>query len=143
MRTIVREEIATGLEANLKPIKDNLSKIQLKVTSCLEKVDPLEAAANEDETKRSKLELENKMLATEVSLLKQKPKLLENQSRKLNLRILGLPGETEQGRPTSFVNDMLRELFGQADLGPLPPANITHLHRRQGQGLTLHDYMAV
>lgn len=56
--------------------------------------------------------------------MKQKAQLLQN--RKFNLRILGLPEEIEQGRPTLFVNDMLRELFGQADLGPLPPANIAH-----------------
>lgn len=62
MRTIVREEIATGLETNLKPIKDELSKIQLKVTSCLDKVDSLEAAANEAETRLSTLERENKTL---------------------------------------------------------------------------------
>ncbi len=126
MRTIVREEIATGLETNLKPIKDELSKIKLKVTSCLDKVDSLEAAANEAETRLSKLEHENKTLAAEVSSLKQKADSLENQSRKFNLRILGLPEGLEQGRPTSSVNNMLCELFDQADLGPLPPANITH-----------------
>lgn len=54
MRTIVREEIATGLETNLKPIKDKLSKIQLKETSFLDKVDSLEAAANEAETRLSR-----------------------------------------------------------------------------------------
>lgn len=67
MRTIVREEIASGLDTNLKPIKDKLCKIQLKVTSCLDKVDSLEAAANEAEIRLSKLEHENKTLAAEVS----------------------------------------------------------------------------
>lgn len=62
MRTIVREEIATGLETNLKPIKDELSKIQLKVTSFLDKVDSLEAAANEAETRLPTLQRENKTL---------------------------------------------------------------------------------
>lgn len=102
MRTIVVEQIATGLETNLKPIKDELSKIQLKVTSCLDKVDSLEAAANEAEIRLSKLEHKNKMLAMEVSLLKQKAELLENQSQKFNLRILGLTEEIEQGRSTSL-----------------------------------------
>lgn len=126
MRTIVRKEIATGLETNLKPIKIELSKIQQKVTSCLDKVDSLKAAANEAEIRLSKLEHESNTLAAEVSLLKQKGESLENQSRKFNLRIHGLPEGIEQGRPTSFVNDMLRELFDQADLGPLLPANIAH-----------------
>lgn len=126
MRTMVREEIATGLETNLKPIKDELSKIQLKLTSCLDKVDSLEAAANEAEIRLSKLEHKNKTLAAEVSLLKQKAESLENQSQKFNLIIFGLPDGIELGRPTLFVNDMLRELFDHADLDPLPPANITH-----------------
>lgn len=126
MRTIVREEIATGLEANLKPIKDELKNIQLAVTSCLGKIESLEAAANETETRLIKLENENKTLAEEVTLLKQKTESLESHSRKYNLRILGLPEGIEQGRPTSFVNELLIELFGKEELGLLPPANIAH-----------------
>lgn len=80
MRTIVREEIATGLETNLKPIKDELSKIQLKETSCLDKVDSLEAAANEAETRLSRCSARIKrcygsLLIETESPITPKPKL--------------------------------------------------------------------
>ena len=126
MRTIVREEITTGLEANLKPIKDELKMIKLNVTSCLGKIQSLEDSANETEIRLTQMEKENKMMAEEIIHLKQKTESLENHSRKHNLRILGLPEGMEQGRPTSFVNEMLCELFGRDVFGSLPPVNIAH-----------------
>ncbi len=46
---------------------------------------------------------------------------LENYSRKFYLHILGLQQGIEAGKPTTFINKLLYELFGEDTLG-LPPS---------------------
>ncbi|KAL7387987.1 hypothetical protein ABVT39_004839 [Epinephelus coioides] len=55
-----------------------------------------------------------------------KTDLLENQSRKCNLRILGLPRGIEGSGATAFTSTLMYELFGEEALWPPPLVNIAH-----------------
>ena len=126
VRAAVREEIGTALESHLKPIKDDLKKIQRKVTDCDEKVCALEATANETENRLARLEESNVELFKENKLLKSRAESLERHSRKCNLRILGLSPDVERGNPTAFVNTLLCDLFGKETFGLIPPVTVAH-----------------
>ncbi|CAJ1077379.1 hypothetical protein KUCAC02_016574 [Xyrichtys novacula] len=125
IKSSVRDEISAGLETHLKPIKDDMKKIQESIMSCVEKIASLEAAANETDLRLIKLEQVNKSLADEVVSLRRKTDSLENYSRKLNIKVYNLPEQIEMGNPTAFINEMLSDLFGH-DIGPPPYVNIAH-----------------
>lgn len=126
IREIVREEISAALDNKLKPIHEELKKLEVTIKSCKSKVEDLEAAANAMEERMSAAEKLYNDLRLANEQLKDKTDALENQSRKFNLRILGLQHGVEAGKPTSFVNKLLYELFGEEALGPPPLASIAH-----------------
>lgn len=126
IREIVREEISTALDNKLKPIHDELGKLEITIKSCSSKVEDLETAANDMEVRMSTMEVQYKALLAENEQLKVKTDSLENHSRKFNLRILGLQQGIEAGKPTTFVDTLLYELFGEDALGPPPLVNIAH-----------------
>ncbi len=56
IRGIVCEEISAALDNKLKPIHEELEKIEVTIKSCSSKVDDLEAAANAMEGRVSTVE---------------------------------------------------------------------------------------
>lgn len=126
IRDIVREEISTAFDTKLKPMQEELSKLNLILTACKSKVDELETSANTMEERMQSLEKSHKALLAENEELKEKTQALENHSRKYNLRIIGLQQGIEAGNPTAFVTKLLYELFGEEKLGPQPLVSIAH-----------------
>lgn len=126
IREIVREEISSALDDKLKPIQDSLSTLQVTALDNTNKIKDLEESANETEIRLAQLERDYKLLKSENEKLMQKMEALENQSRKFNIRILGLKEGVEQGKPTAYVTKLLHDPFGQDTLGPLPVVNMEH-----------------
>ena len=130
IRDIVREEILSAFDNRLKPIQEELSKLNLSQQECNSKVKDLETAANFTDERLSTLESDYKTLLEENEGLKQKTLSLEQNSRKYNLRILHLKSGAEAGKPTAYVTKLLYDLFGEEELGPPPLVSIAH---RTGQ----------
>lgn len=59
-------------------------------------------------------------LSTENQFLRQKTDDLENNSRRMNLRVIGIPEGVEQGRPTDFMSSFFTTLFGEGNLSRNP-----------------------
>lgn len=126
VRDIVRQEILSAFDKNLKPINDKLKKLVTSIQTIRTKVVDLETAANAMESRMTTAEERYKDLLKKCEELTIKTDLLENQSRKFNLRILGLPRGIEGPRATAFTSALLYELFGEEALGPPPIVNIAH-----------------
>ena len=126
IRDIVRDEITSAFDNKLKPIQDELSRLNLAQQECNSKVIDLETAANLTDERLTSLEKSCKSLLAENEILKERTLSLENNSRKYNLRIFGLDRGVEAGKPTAFVTKLLYDLFGEEELGPRPLLSIAH-----------------
>ena len=108
-----------AFDTKLKPMQEELSKLNLTLTACKSKVEDLETCANTMEERMQSLEKSYKALFGENEELKEKTQALENHSRKYNLQIIGLQ-VIEASNPTAFVTRLLYEL------GPQPLVSIAH-----------------
>lgn len=129
MREIIREEITTALDTRLLPVNKCLEELKTQLAVCNGKVTELERVAVDNDTRLSGLERDQIKLIEENKSLKQKVDQLENQSRKFNIRIFGLPEGVEAGNPTAFTTKLLYDLFGE-EIGPAPSISMAH---RTGQ----------
>ena len=77
------------------------------MATCLGKVGDLETAATHTATQLAARKLDRESFQSETKKLKKKCEDLENHSRKINLRIIGLPNGIEAGKPTRFVIKLL------------------------------------
>lgn len=134
IREIVREEINAAFELQLKPMKESLAVLIAKVDTYSTRVDDLEIAANAAEVRLHELEKVKAAFEKEINFLKQKTDALDNQSRKLNVRVIGLEAGVEAGNPISFMSKLFYELFGLEKLGPEPLINIAHRTGPQRNG---------
>uniref|UniRef100_A0A673B6A9 L1 transposable element RRM domain-containing protein n=1 Tax=Sphaeramia orbicularis TaxID=375764 RepID=A0A673B6A9_9TELE len=82
------------------------------VSGCNKRIGVLEDALSSMDSRIIHLEKANERLCKENNTLKEKAELLENHSRKYNVRILGLTTDAEQGNPTGYVSILLKEMFG-------------------------------
>lgn len=127
IREIVSDEISkanTLLKAN---ISEQLIDIKTSLQTYGTRLDTLEERAQDAERRLGEIESkEDPGSATELNKLKNKIEMLENHSRKLNLRFLGIREGAEAGNPTSFTTDLLYQLFGREKLGPPPLLCIAH-----------------
>lgn len=107
IRIIIREEINAAVD-KLQPQLDVVKK---DMAECSNKIVAMEEMLDHMEIRFTALEVANKSWRKENTDLKEKADCLENHSRKYNIRILGLVRDTEKGNPTSFVSDLLTDLF--------------------------------
>lgn len=80
------------------------------------------------------LHLENRHLAKYARRLESRCRVLETRSRRLNLRLLGLPEGVEGGDPVSFLRRTLPEVLGWPP--GMPVLEIESAQRVCGQDLT-------
>uniref|UniRef100_A0A3B4EYR5 L1 transposable element RRM domain-containing protein n=1 Tax=Pundamilia nyererei TaxID=303518 RepID=A0A3B4EYR5_9CICH len=99
----VFSERLTSAETRISKVEDDVSFLVSKETSLHKKIQELQLKVDD----------------------------LENRSRRSNLRLVGLPENTEQGELTIFLQTFLIDVFGR-DALPSPPI-IERAHRLQGR----------
>lgn len=114
------------MDTKLEPVNRCLEELKTQLADCNNKVTNLERAAVETDIRLSDLERDQLDMTEECKYLRQKVDQLENHSRKLNIRILGLPEGIKAGNPTAFTVKLLYELFGEETIGPPPLISIAH-----------------
>ena len=107
IRTIFREEIGVVLD-KLQP---QLNALKEDVSECASKIVHVEEALCNMDIRLEQLEKLNGVLREDNEQLKQKAEKLEKYSRRSNVRVFGLTTGVERGNPTSYMAELLLEMF--------------------------------
>lgn len=111
--------LATEFKTSFSQLESKLDQMQLAVEDHGQHVSSLELAAEDLSQRVMDLEDICSTLRNDNAQLKAKVTNLESQSRRQNIRILGLPESIESESPTEF-SKLLCEIYGNNTL-PSPP----------------------
>ncbi|KAM9817535.1 LOW QUALITY PROTEIN: uncharacterized protein ACB057_002829 [Neosynchiropus ocellatus] len=115
---IIRKFEAIISETVTKEVRAALEMLEANMKSQRETLLELETSANEHGDEMAGLEATIARLASPVDALEKKCEELEAHLRCNNMRVIGLPEGSEDGRPTEFMAKMLKELH-QPDVEPI------------------------
>lgn len=102
----LREEIAAEFKSSFGTLEEKLDHIQSKVEDHGQRLPSLELATEDLSQRVSELETICSSLSENNSKLMAKIADLEGQSRRQNIRILGLSESIERGGPTDFFSNV-------------------------------------
>lgn len=122
-----RKSISTEFKTSLGAVDNKLDQIRSMVEDHGERISSLETFSNDAEQRLQDLESLCSSLREDNTKLATKVSDLEGRSRRQNIRILGLPENTETGNPPQFFSGLLTEVYGKETL-PTPP-EIDRAHR--------------
>ena len=124
------EEHRLALAADLKKSFDSLTStldtLHTKVTDHGQRISSLEDNATDTDHRIQRLETVCSAMQRDNENLRTKVADLEGRSRRQNIRIIGLPENTEGNRPSTFFSQMLLDVFGAKVLGSLPELDRAH-----------------
>ena len=115
IHAVIRKELDTALA----PLKSTLSEISSLYESHEERICGIEATLDQSEQRLVQVEAKLNTVQTENAWLKEKVDDLENRSRRLNLRVVGIPERVEGSNPVAFMTHFFEEIFGK-DFFPTP-----------------------
>ena len=124
---LIRNDIATKIDGNLKAIQD----VQRDVRDFSGRMDEAENRISEVEDTVNSERGKTEALVKRVALLTNKLDELENHSRRSNLRLVNLPEKVENNDPVAFLEKWLPEALGPAAFNT-PPV-IERAHRLPGR----------
>ena len=113
---LIRNDIATKIDGNLKAIQD----VQRNVRDFSGRMDKAEKHIGEVEDTVNSEKGKTEALVKQVALLTNKLDELENHSRRSNLRLVNLPEKVENNDAVAFLERWLPEALGPAAF-PTPP----------------------
>src|SRR4029434_6266944 len=116
LTTTLRKEISELRSELLVEIRKSQSVLSSTVEDHENRISSLESALTEMSASFHNTEKQCASLLTENQLLRHKADDLENRSRRMNLRVVGIPEGSEQGRPTDFMSSFFATLFGESNL---------------------------
>lgn len=100
-------------------------------------IQQMETSMNDMQNRMIAVEATCSRLTKENETLKMKADELENRSRRNNIRITGLPEKAEGPRPTTFLTECLKEIFGPDAF--TAPLMVDRAHRINIQRRNLHS----
>ena len=108
----------TGLETQLKGIKEDLCSMGDKLSKTIERTTILEERLSTVEDDLYPLRQEISGLKKQMDMQGAKIDDLENRNRRNNVRIIGMPERSEGASPIAFLEDWFRETFGASSFSP-------------------------
>lgn len=121
IRRIMREE----LDEAINRLQPQLNAVKEQVLGCATKIGEIEASLCSFDSRITKLEGANERLRKDNDELKEKTERLESHNRKYNVRVMGLTSDVEKGNPTSYMSQLLKELFSDK-LQLVPGVEVAH-----------------
>lgn len=125
-----RNSLAAEFKTSFSAMEAKFDQVRETVEDHGQRLASLELATDDLSQRTDELEKLCSALRDSNAKLSAKVLDLENRSRRNNLRILGLPESTEDGRLTEFLANALCEMFGK-DILPTPP-ELDRAHRSLG-----------
>ncbi|CAI5638889.1 unnamed protein product [Oreochromis niloticus] len=121
-----RDELASEFKNSFNALDSKLDQVRQAQEEQAERVSSLELATEDLSQRVADLESMCAALREDNNQLKNKVTNLESRSRRQNIRVLGLPEDTESGRPTHFFSNLLCELLGKEILQSPPELDRAH-----------------
>lgn len=115
----IHSAVKKDLDAALAPLSSTLGQVKEHCESQEERICGIESTLDETEQRLSLLEAKLAAVMAENAWLKDKVDDLENRSRRLNLRVVGIPEGVEGSNPVGFMTHFFTEVFGK-DFFPTP-----------------------
>ncbi|KAF3847177.1 hypothetical protein F7725_020205 [Dissostichus mawsoni] len=127
IRRIVREVIQDEVSSLKTDIQLAIAPVRAELDECKTQLADHEEGLNTLAARIDSLEARSTQLAKDNAKLQLKTDDLENRGRRCNLRIVGIPEGVEQGKPTTFISNMLHKLFtGPGGLEKAPVLDRAH-----------------
>lgn len=133
----LKEDVSKLIEDSLKPLQTSVNALGAKVDSFQARLTATETTAGENFARLVTVEASVTTLQEQNKKLMEHVEDLENRSRRSNLRVVGIPEGSENGRdPVQFMSELLRDCLG--DVFTEPP-ELERAHRslapkpREGQ----------
>ncbi|KAJ8395955.1 hypothetical protein AAFF_G00026630 [Aldrovandia affinis] len=123
----INADMAAVIQNSLAPIQTSIDCNRETVDTVGGQLTALEALVSGNSDQITTAEEAIEKLKTENAALVDKIDDLENQARRVNLRIVGVPEGIKDGAdPTKFVADMLEEITGEGVFDKPPEIERTH-----------------
>lgn len=107
------ESILQGVNARFDAFELNFQKLVTSQAELQSRVANQELATNDFEARIQELETRYSELSKQNSQLRAKVLDLEAQSRRHNIKIVGIQEDEEEGKPTEFVSRLIPQLLGR------------------------------
>lgn len=109
IHTVIKKD----LDIALCPLNSTLNQVKSLYESHEERICGIETTLDQSEQRLSVVEAKLATVQSENAWLKDKVDDLENRSRRLNLRVVGIPERVEGSNPVAFMTHFFEELFGK------------------------------
>lgn len=109
---VMTAKLHTEIISANEELKASIEPLQRLVDSHGETIKSLEQSANDHSDRITALEAKVSTLAAQVTRLDTKSEDLESRSRMNNIRLVGIPENTEGSHVTDFVAKMLQDMLG-------------------------------
>ena len=97
--------IKTELQTALSPLNSTLNQVKSLCETHEERIGGIEATLDQSEPRLALVEARLATIQAENAWLKEKVDDLENRSRRLNLRVVGIPERVEGANPVGFMTN--------------------------------------
>ncbi len=106
--------------------RTSIGTLQSTLDSYASRLTDVESSLQDINGRVAELEAKYEALSKSNAMLVSRAEDLESRSRRSNLRVLGVPENTEGPQPTSFMSNFFSELLGIDNSGALPLLDIAH-----------------
>ena len=121
-----RLALAADFKTSFDSLTSTLDTLHTKVADHGQRISSLEDNGTDTDRRIQQLETACSAMQRDNEALRTKMADLEGRSRRQNIRIIGLPENTEGNRPSTFFSQMLLDVFGAKVLGSLPELDRAH-----------------
>lgn len=126
-RASFREDMSALIRESVKPIQTSVDALRGTVNNFQGRLTAAESLAGENFERLTTTETTVKSLQAQNKLLQDRLDDIENRSRRVNLRIIGIPEGSEAGQsPTEFISGLLMECLGSGVLTKPPELERAH-----------------
>lgn len=126
LTTTLRKEISELRTEFLAELRNSHTALRSTLDDHEDRISSIESALTEMSTSLQRSEAQCASLIKENRSLRLKVDDLENRSRRMNLRVIGIPEGSEEGRPTQFMSSFFTTLFGDGVLSRTPVIERAH-----------------
>uniref|UniRef100_A0A3Q2PUB8 L1 transposable element RRM domain-containing protein n=1 Tax=Fundulus heteroclitus TaxID=8078 RepID=A0A3Q2PUB8_FUNHE len=114
------------MQLKLKQLHFKCASLNTTLNAFGQRIASVEDGLNDLDKRLNCVELSQASLAKENRELRDKVTYLENYTRRQNIRIVGIPENTEGAKPTEFIAKLLLELFGEDNFQTPPSVDRAH-----------------
>ncbi|RXN21014.1 putative transposase element L1Md-A101/L1Md-A102/L1Md-A2 [Labeo rohita] len=122
----IRSEVAALSTEILSELKSSISAVKTSLQVQKEKLKDIEESLTDVDGRVASLETMCATLSKDNERMRAKLDDLENHSRRNNVRIIGIPEQSEGTHPTTFMEELLLEVFGKESFAKPPVVDRAH-----------------